>query len=1160
MTDVQASTQSSYASLDDARSERRFRSLAEAIPLIVWTAQADGGSDYQNRRWEEYSGLTAEQSAGSGWMQAVHPVDRARYTSAWKAMLQDQRRGEFEVRLRNAQGVFRWFLALAEPICDDAGKVVRWFGTCTDIDDRKRASDETVRKQDEQLKLAADAARLGYWDWDLSTDAISWSDGLERISGTSPEEFGLKFEGFLTLVHADDREPVARAVRQAIEQGHPYETEFRMARPDGTYRWCLTRGQVYYDHSGRAVRMSGIDVDITVRKEAEERLRQSEERFRQSIDTLIDCLAIYTAVRDQDGRIVDFRTEHVNPSACRNNRLTREQQVGRGLLELLPAHRECGLFEKYCRVVETGEPLDIETIFYEDDFGGERIGRTFSIRVSKLGDGYVAAWRDISDWKQAESQLKESLEFSRRIAEITPTVLYIFDIEEIRPVYHNRTIEALMGYSPEEVLALGSSAMATLIHPDDQVLLHEHFARMRDLGDGEKVALDYRVKDAKGQWRRFHAEESVFQRGADGRVKQVIGSAIDITGFHLADITTRDRHDRLRTFADSDIVGIVFADIHGGISFANDEYLRIIGYSREEFSSGGIRWTAITPPEWLPVDQRAIEEALAGPGACRPYEKEYIRKDGSRVPVLVGFTLIETEETVAFVLDISERKRTEAALREGEERLSLAIEGARLGMWDWDVQSGRVLWNRHHERIFGYEPGQPERTYRDFISRVHPDDLPAIEAGFQKAMDERSEYRFVHRVVWPSGKVRWVEAHGRFSYDSQGRAVRSLGILTDITDLKQAEEALREADRRKDEFLAMLAHELRNPLSVLSNAIQLFRSPTATADDLSWASGAAERQVKNLVRMTDDLQDISRITQGKIKVRKTRLDASTVVLRAAESVRPFFDSRGHELLVSVDAPLPLEGDPTRLEQVLTNLLNNAGKYTEKGRRIRLSAGVEADAVVLRVRDTGLGIAPEMLPRVFELYAQVDSSIARAQGGLGIGLALVRALVEMHGGQVSAASDGPGQGSEFTVRLPLCREFPGSSRAATDAPSLPKARPVRGRKLLIVDDNLDTLRSMAVLLQLYGHTVVTAEDGPMALEMSRAHRPEVVLMDLGLPGMSGYEVAESLRSAGLDNPALIAVSGYTQKRDREKSRLAGFDFHLAKPVDLETLLAILDKLD
>src|SRR4051794_11004162 len=286
--------------------------------------------------------MTAAESLGAGWMDAVHPDDLAPYLRELAGAVREGGVFELEYRLRRQDGSFRWFLSRAEPVVDDAGEVARWIGTCTDIDDRKRASDQRLRENAERLRLAAAAARLGYWEWDIVADRVTWSQSLEQIWGTTPEQFGATLEGFLGHVHPDERGPTEAAVRQAVDEGTPYEAELRIAKPDGTYRWGLSRGQAYYDRKGRPVRMSGIDVDITARKEAEEQARRNEERFRASVDTLLDCFGVYTAVRDDGGRIIDFRIDFVNEPACRNNRMSRERQIGRGLLEILPAHRDSG--------------------------------------------------------------------------------------------------------------------------------------------------------------------------------------------------------------------------------------------------------------------------------------------------------------------------------------------------------------------------------------------------------------------------------------------------------------------------------------------------------------------------------------------------------------------------------------------------------------------------------------------------------------------------------------------------------------------------------------------------------------------------------------------------------------------------------------------------
>ncbi len=370
-------------------------------------------------------------------------------------------------------------------------------------------------------------------------------------------------------------------------------------------------------------------------------------------------------------------------------------------------------------------------------------------------------------------------------------------------------------------------------------------------------------------------------------------------------------------------------------------------------------------------------------------------------------------------------------------------------------------------------------------------------------------------------------------------------------------QSLRDADRRKDEFLAMLAHELRNPLAAVNNAVAVLKR-TDARESRDWAGEVVERQVRQLARLIDDLLDVSRITSGKIRLRRESIDAGPVLEQAIEAVRPLVEERKHTLVVDFERDrLPLRADPTRLEQIVVNLLTNAAKYTESGGRIWLSAAVEGDEVVIRVRDDGVGIAPELLPQMFVLFAQGDRSLARSEGGLGIGLTLVHRLAELHGGAVSATSDGPGLGSEFTVRLPASarpKAAPSEARTPTA-----EARKISGSRILVVDDNVDTARGMARLLKLLGNEVRVAHDGPEALELARQARPDFVLLDIGLPGLDGYQVATQLRLEECGRGAtIIAVSGYGQDEDKRRSRAAGFDHHLVKPVDFDSLISLIGR--
>jgi signal transduction histidine kinase/DNA-binding response OmpR family regulator len=395
----------------------------------------------------------------------------------------------------------------------------------------------------------------------------------------------------------------------------------------------------------------------------------------------------------------------------------------------------------------------------------------------------------------------------------------------------------------------------------------------------------------------------------------------------------------------------------------------------------------------------------------------------------------------------------------------------------------------------------------------------------------------------------------RFSTADRGLADDLAGRAAIALDNARLYRNVQEADRHKNEFLSMLAHELRNPLAPIRNAVQILRMRGSDDPEIQSVRDLIDRQVQQLIRLVDDLLDLSRITRGKIRLQTESVDLAAVVARAVETSRPLIDARKHELTVTLPPePLRVRGDPVRLAQVLANLLNNAAKYTEEGGRISLTAQREEGEVVLRVADTGMGIPADMLLSIFELFTQVDRSLDRAQGGLGIGLTLAHKLVEMHGGRVQAFSAGPNQGSEFVVRLPLLIEEPLPAPANNGAGKL--AGKQRRCRVLIVDDNMDGARSLAMLLDLIGHEVRTCYDGPSALVEVEEFLPEVVLLDIGLPGMDGFEVARRLREQPANSQTLlVALTGYGQAEDVRRSREAGFNHHLVKPADPEALMGL-----
>jgi PAS domain S-box-containing protein len=502
------------------------------------------------------------------------------------------------------------------------------------------------------------------------------------------------------------------------------------------------------------------------------------------------------------------------------------------------------------------------------------------------------------------------------------------------------------------------------------------------------------------------------------------------------------------------------------------------------------------------------------------------------------------------------RRAASEHIKVSEERLRIAIDEAGMGTWDLDLRTQESRWSRSHYTLLGLLPDESNlATYEMWRSRVHPADLELVEAAFSKSRDTQTlssqEYRIIRA---DTGAVRWLRALGRFLYDESGAAVRSVGVFFDDTDRKTAEMALREADQRKDVFLATLAHELRNPLAPIRNAAQMLGSPKLAADQLHWAQSVIQRQVKHMAWLLDDLLDVARITQGKLDLKKQHITLNSVVDSAVEASRPLLDSKSHRFTVTLPSePVMLDGDLLRLSQVLSNLLTNAAKYTDAGGDIALSGRLEGIGLTLSVKDNGIGIPAESLNGIFAMFSQLEGAAARSEGGLGIGLALVQGLIELHGGTVEAKSEGLGHGSEFIVKLPI---------ASTDSASTPTdhaaAPNPRTRRILVADDNQDAANSLAMILEMDGHEVRVAHDGRAALSVAQTFRPDTVLLDIGMPQLNGYEVARALRQepwgAGI---TLIALTGWGQESDRQKAIDAGFDRHLTKPIDpgaLESLLA------
>jgi PAS domain S-box-containing protein len=581
--------------------------------------------------------------------------------------------------------------------------------------------------------------------------------------------------------------------------------------------------------------------------------------------------------------------------------------------------------------------------------------------------------------------------------------------------------------------------------------------------------------------------------------------------------------------------GLAMIEAGGASVLGHDVYALIAPQDRERF--------------------RAFNESVCA-GHSGTLEFDIIGMQGTRRTMETSAVPLPTADggfvQLAATRDVTARRQAEFALTQNRSRLDYAVRLSGVGFWHCELPFDSLNWDHRVKEHFFFPP-DANITIDAFYERIHPEDRESTLMAIEASMRDRVSYDVVYRTVHPdTGDIKWIRALGGMTFDAHGHATHFDGVTVDVTAQKRDQLRLADAlarvseqDRRKDEFLATLAHELRNPLAPIRTGLSILQRG-GSSEQMARTREMMERQLRHLVRMVDDLLDISRVTLGKVKLKKERVDFRAVLHSALETTRPLIERQGHEFAVRLpEDPLPLDVDPTRLAQVFANLLNNASKYTPRGGRLQLTAGIEASWLVVRVADNGVGIPAEMLPRVFDLFMQVGGTVDNSQGGLGIGLTLVRALVELHQGFVMAESAGAGLGTTMTVRLPLASLAPESAAPRAHEP------PSAGRlKILVVDDNVDAATSLAMLLELEGHATSVAHSGLETVTAVNEFLPDVVFLDIGLPDISGYEVARRLRSAQPARriPRLIALTGWGSEEDRRQAQSAGFDAHLIKPVD------------
>jgi PAS domain S-box-containing protein len=707
--------------------------------------------------------------------------------------------------------------------------------------------------------------------------------------------------------------------------------------------------------------------------------------------------------------------------------------------------------------------------------------------------------------------------------------------------------EELTGYAAEDAVGRPLDEIFRIVN--EQTRAPQPSPVERVLAEGRIVGLgNHTVLIAKDGRERPIEDSAAPIRGADGEVVGVVLVFRDDTERRRNEERVRRSEQELNDFFENANVGLHWAGPDGTILRVNQAELDLLGYERDEYVGRHIAE--------FHADRTGIDDLLrrlAAGETIADFPARLRCKDGSLKDVLINSSVLwengRFAHTRTFTLDLTERKRAEERLR----TLAAVVEESSdfIGVSSLDLKP--IFVNEAGRRMVGLE-SLDEARRTSVLDFFWPEDRERIEREAIPALRRdgrwRGEVRFRHfrtnrpiHTMWNVVAIR----------DDSGTPIAWATVSPNLDALKETQRALSEADRRKDEFLATLAHELRNPLAPVRTSLEVMRRARGDAETIERARDTIDRQMSHLERLVDDLLDVSRITRDKLELRAARVELASVIHQAVEACRPLADVRGQVLEVTLPGePIYLHADAVRLAQVFSNLLSNACRYTDPGGQIWLTARRDGDWVEVRVRDTGLGIAAEMLPRVFDMFAQAHPASAHLQGGgLGIGLTLVRRLVEMHGGRVEAFSAGLQRGSEFVVRLPAFAApavAPPPAAASTAAPTR--------RRVLVVDDNLDAAESLAMLLELGGHETRMAHDGEEAIAAAAAFRPDVVLLDIGLPKLSGHEAARRIRAEPWGRSLLlVALTGWGQAPDRRKSDEAGFDHHLVKPVDAERLDAL-----
>ena len=1099
-----------------------------------------------------------------------------------------------ELVLERPDGTRRNVLSHPQPLFDAAGDLVGAVNMLVDITERRQA-EEARRRSEEMLRLATDAAGIGTWTRDLLSNVVQWSPQLEQIFGMPAGTFDGGQQTFRDLIHPDDRALVAASVERAIAESRDFEFEFRFLHASGEWRWMVSRGRAIADATGRPVLLVGTGEDVSERKRAADELAATRDQLAAQVamltrlselsrrlavthdlapalqailQALVDlhgaqhgllalydersgCLAIGASVAFDEAALAPIRRIVPGPAAGASGTAfhTRERVVVADVEadtrfdSLRPNARAAGFRAVHSTPVLTrdGEILGVLSVYF-------RAPRVPSEHEMNLADMCALHAADAIEAARGEQAVRESEQRFRTMADHAPVMIWVREPDGACS-FLSRSWYEFTGQTPEHALGNGWLDAVDAI---DRTFVQAIYSSALVRRDPFRIEYRLTARDGSHHW----VIDAAAPRFADdGAFRGYIGSVIDITERKRTEVALQESEARFRRMADSAPVLIWVSGADKQWTWFNQPWLDFVGRPMaQEIGSG---WTDNVHPADLDRCMRTFHAAF---DAREPFSMEYRlrRRDGEyRRIVDDGVPLYDGAGAFAGYIgscfDVTEERRKEQALRDARNQLrtvtdtmaalvtrcsrDLKFVWTNKGYMNWRGLRAEEIEGHPVEEVVGSETFARLRPY---IDRVLAGET--VEFEMQVAVPDRGE---------PWLYVSYVPTYE----EANDRPDGWVSVVIDITRRKELEQAMKDADRRKDEFLASLAHELRNPLAPIQNALTIMSLRRDDAAEVERARAMLHRQMRQMVRLIDDLLDVNRISRGKIQLRRESIDVAAAVASAIETSRPLIDELGHTLDIEIpDEPIGVDADLTRLAQVFANLLNNAAKYTERGGHIGLRVARDGEQAIVEVRDDGAGMAPERVETVFEMFKQFDSGVTHAHGGLGIGLAIAKRLVELHGGTIAAASDGPGRGSTFTVRLPALSP---PSASQVDMRAEAPAGAATPRRVLIAEDHKDSAASLARLLEILGNDVRVAHDGEQAIALAREFRPDVMLLDIGMPKVDGYEACRRIRAEACGKAAMIvALTGWGQEADRQRSRDAGFDHHLVKPVEFGALEAVL----